>query len=177
MIDLKTRKLPNTVEIEGRVYSIHTDFRKWLRFLEDVENMTDEGIEVSYLFKNDMPCRCDVASLMVFANPRNEVPRGKGTDAIILDYTIDSDYIVAGFWEHYKIDLTGIEYLHWHLFLALLRGLTIQLREIMQYRSYRKDDRKNVDVYEEMRKTWEIIPQLTEEEKEALEEFNKTFGG
>ena len=66
--------------------------------------------------------------------------------------------------------------MHWHKFLALLRGLTIQLKDIMQYRSYRKDDR-DVDVYEELRRAWEIIPPLTEEEQEELDEFSKTFGG
>ena len=66
-------------------------------------------IDVSYLFKNDMPSRCDVASLMEFASPHYEVPRGSGSDEIILDYKIDSDFIVAGFWEHYQIDLTSME--------------------------------------------------------------------
>lgn len=178
MIDLTRKTLPNTVTVNGRAYSIHTDFRMWLRFLEDAKTMRGgQLIDVSYLFKNDMPSRCDVASLMEFASPHNEVPRGSGSDEIILDYKIDSDFIVAGFWEHYQIDLTSIEYLHWHVFLALMRGLTIQLRDIMQYRSYKKDDRKDVDVYEELKRTWEIIPPLMEEEQEELDEFSKTFGG
>ena len=58
-----------------------------------------------------------------------------------------------------------------------MRGLTIQLRDIMQYRAYKKDDRKDIDVYEELKRTWEIIPPLTEEEQEELDEFSKTFGG
>ena len=178
MIDLTRKTLPNTVTVNGRAYSIHTDFRMWLRFFEDVKTMrSGQLVDVSYLFKNDMPIRCDVASLMEFASPHNEVPRGSGSDEIILDYKIDSDFIVAGFWEHYRIDLTSIEYLHWHVFLALMRGLTIQLRDIMQYRSYKKDDRKDIDVYEELKRTWEIIPPLTEEEQEELDEFSKTFGG
>ena len=121
--------------------------------------------------------RSVVASLMEFASPQNEVPRGSGSDEVILDYKIDSDFIVAGFWEHYGVDLTSIEYMHWHVFIALMRGLTIQLRDIMQYRSYRRDDRKDVDVYEELRRAWEIIPPLTEADQKELDEFSKTFGG
>lgn len=94
-----------------------------------------------------------------------------------MDYKIDSDFIVAGFWEHYGVDLTSIEYMHWHVFIALMRGLTIQLRDIMQYRSYRRDDRKDVDIYEELRRAWEIIPPLTEADQKELDEFSKTFGG
>ena len=178
MIDLTRKKLPNTVTVDGRAYSIHTDFREWLRFMEDVKGMrSGQLVDVSYLFKNDMPSRCDVASLMEFASPQNEVPRGSGSDEVILDYKIDSDFIVAGFWEHYGVDLTSIEYMHWHVFIALMRGLTIQLRDIMQYRSYRRDDRKDVDVYEELRRAWEIIPPLTEAYQKELDEFSKTFGG
>ena len=176
MIDLTKKAMPNTVTVDGKAYSIYTDFRVWIGFLEETKKMTPKGIDVSYLFKNDMPDKCDIASLMVFASPHNELPRGSGTDAIVLDYKIDSDFIVAGFLEHYGIDLTTVDDLHWHKFLALLRGLTIQLKDIMQYRSYRKDDR-NVDVYEELRRAWEIIPPLTEEEQEELDEFSKTFGG
>ena len=79
MIDLTRKTLPNTVTVDGRAYSIHTDFREWLRFMEDVKKMRNgQLVDVSYLFKNDMPSRCDVASLMEFASPQNEVPRGSG---------------------------------------------------------------------------------------------------
>lgn len=177
MIDLTKRALPNTITVDGKAYSIYTDFRIWMRFSMEVKSISQNGMDVSYIFKNDMPSKCDISALMEFASPHNEVPRGAGTDVIVLDYMIDSDFIFAGFMEHYGIDLTTVKELHWHKFLALLRGLTIQLKDIMQYRSYRKDERKDVDVYEELRRAWEIIPPLTEEEQQELDEFSRTFGG
>ena len=133
MIDLTRKTLPNIITVDGRAYSIHTDFRVWLRFMEDVQMMRGgQLLAVSYLFKHDVPSRCEVSSLMEFAPPHNEVPRGSGLDEIILDYQIDSDFIVAGFWGNYGIDLTSIDYLHLHVFIALMIGLTIQLIEIMQ---------------------------------------------
>lgn len=53
-----------------------------------------------------------------------------------LYYEYDGDYIYAAFMQNYKIDLmeTG---LHWHKFLALLKGLSgTMLNEIMGYRAY-----------------------------------------
>ena len=55
MIDLTRKTLPNTITVNGRAYSIHTDFRMWLRFLEDAKTMRGgQLIDVSYLFKNDI---------------------------------------------------------------------------------------------------------------------------
>lgn len=54
MIDLTKKALPNTVTVDGKAYSIYTDFRVWIRFLEEAKKMTPKGIDVSYLFKNDI---------------------------------------------------------------------------------------------------------------------------
>ena len=32
MIDLTEKSLPNTIQVQGRDFSIHTDFRIWMRF-------------------------------------------------------------------------------------------------------------------------------------------------
>ena len=140
-----------------------------------------EHIDVSYLFKNEMPGRCKFAELFSFSRPENVLPRStsSGSNNIILDYEIDADLIYSAFMEQYGIDLIDIEELHWHKFLALLNGLSgsTKLREVMGYRSYKKDNRKNVDIYEELRGAWEIYPSVSEEEQAELEEFNAAFGG
>ena len=61
MIDLTKKALPNTVMVGGRAYSIYTDFRLWMSFEISVSKMKrGETIDISYLFKNDMPSYCDL---------------------------------------------------------------------------------------------------------------------
>lgn len=183
MLNLIKRSLPNTVRVGGRDFSIYTDYRIWMRFEIEVSHMKrTEHIDISYLFKNEMPGSCNLTELFSFCRPKSVLPRstGRGSDnTIILDYEIDADLIYSAFMEQYGIDLIDIEELHWHKFLALLNGLSgsTKLREVMGYRSYKKDNRKNFDLYEELRGAWEIYPSVSEEEQAELDTFNKAFGG
>lgn len=181
MMDLTKRGLPNVVEINGSLYSIYTDYRLWMRFEIEVSKMKQgKEINVSYLFKNKMPNHCDLRELFVFSRPQSVLPRPIGnSNAIALDYEIDADLIYAAFLGQYGIDLADIEELHWHKFLALLKGLNsnTKLREVIGYRCYEKNNNKNRDVYEEMRMAWEIEPPMSEEDSEELEEFSRIFGG
>ena len=178
-MNLAIKGLPNVVEINGSLFSIHTDFRAWMRFENEVARMgRDDKIDVSYLFKGDMPYQCSVYDLFSFSRPRSELPRHKGHSWVIsLDYEIDSDYIYAAFLSQYGIDLVDVEHLHWHKFLALVKGLKEDevIRKIMSYRNYEKTDSKK-DIYMELRRAWEI-DRMTEEEKEELEEFMRIFDG
>ena len=182
MLDLTKKSLPNTVNVGGRGFSIYTDFRLWMRFeIEATKLRQGEAIDVSYLFVNQMPKFCPLRELFAFSRPRNELPRstGRHSDVIVLDFEVDSDLIYAAFLGQYGIDLTEVEDLHWHKFLALLNGLnnSTKLREVMGYRCYEKNTDKDRDAYEELRLAWEIEPPMTDEEIEELERFNKSFGG
>jgi hypothetical protein len=176
MIDLTKKSLPNTVRVNGRDFSIYTDYRVWMRFENDVKHMNGL-IDIAYLFKNDMPIECDVRELFTFSRPESELPRQTGKSSVnVLDYEIDSDYIYAAFLEQYGIDLVDVEQLHWHKFLALLRGLNgTKLNEIMGYRCYEKDDKPYEEKMNECRFAWEIEPPMTDEEKERLDEFSDLF--
>lgn len=180
MIDLTKRALPNTVMVGGRAYSIYTDFRLWMRFEIAVSKLQHgETIDISYLFKNDMPIYCDLTELFAFSRPESPLPRQiSHSDVIVLDYELDSDLIFAAFLGQYGIDLCDIKELHWHKFLALLGGLneSTKLREVMGYRCYQKSDEKK-DPYEELRRAWEIELPMSEEKQAELEDFNKIFGG
>ncbi len=177
MIDLTAKGLPNVIEINGSLYSIETDFRLWMRFEIEVGKLkTGRQMDVSYLFVNEMPARLTLNDLMVFARPKRVLPRstGRHSDAIALDYELDSDLIVAAFLGQYGIDLTEVD-LHWHKFLALLHGLNehTKLREVMGYRMYEKNNGKT-DVYEELRRAWEI-ERMTTEEAAEIQEFSDIF--
>lgn len=177
MMDLTKRGLPNVVEIHGNPYSIYTDFRLWMRFEIEVSKLKQgENLDVSYLFKNKMPSYCDLRDLFVFSRPVSELPRKmRNSDVIVLDYEIDAEYIYSAFLGQYGIDLVEIEELHWHKFLALLKGLKEDemLSKIMTYRCYEKtDDKKNI--YEELRYAWQI-ERVSEEEQAEIDKFSNIF--
>lgn len=180
MIDLTKKGLPNVVEIGGNPYSIYTDFRKWMKFEISVSKMQPrENIDVSYLFKGHMPTYCNLSDLYVFSRPMSPLPRqiGAGSDAIVIDYELDAELIYAAFLGQYGIDLTEVEELHWHKFLALLKGLneSTRLREVMGYRCYEKRDKdSNVDVYEQLRLAWEI-ERIAPVQQEDIDRFNNYF--
>ena len=177
MIDL-TKKcgLPNVVEIDGSPYSIDTDFRSWMRFEIEVSKLRrGETIDVSYLFMNDKPRYCPLSQLFAFSRPYSELPRSrKHSDVIALDYELDADYIYAAFMSQYRIDLCDIECLHWHKFLALLKGLKNEMIcDIMQYRCYEKSDGKS-DIYAELREAW-AIDRVAPAQQEEIDKFNSYF--
>lgn len=180
MMDLTKRALPNTVMVGGRAYSIYTDFRLWMQFEIAVSKLRrGETIDISYLFKNDMPVYCNLTELFVFSRPQSPLPRPiSHSNVIALDYELDADLIYAAFLGQYGIDLCEVEELHWHKFLALLSGLneSTKLREVMGYRCYEKTDNKK-DPYEELRRAWEIDAPISEKEQEELDDFNEMFGG
>lgn len=181
MIDLTKKSLPNTVNVGGRDFSIYTDFRVWLKFIISASKMRqDDVMDVSYLFKNEKPDYCPMHELIAFAKPKSELPRQiKHSDVITIDYELDSDLIYSAFLGQYGIDLIDVKELHWHKFLALLNGLndSTKLREVMGYRCYEKSMDKDRDVYEELRRAWEIEPPISEEEQKELDDFSKLFGG
>ena len=76
MMDLTKRGLPNVVEINGKLYSIYTDFRIWMKFANSVKRLrVGESLDVSYLFKNIHPGRCNIEPLLDLCFPKSELPR------------------------------------------------------------------------------------------------------
>ena len=179
MIDLTAKSLPNTVCVNGRDYSIYTDFRKWMKFEIAVARLRgNEKLDVTYLFKNECPEHCDIQELFQFSRPARILPRQmRSCDEIVLDYEIDADLIYSAFLGQYGIDLLDVKELHWHKFLALLYGInsSTKLLEVMQFRAYRKNTDKDYDAYEEMKQAWRIEPQISEAEQMELDKFNDLF--
>lgn len=177
MLDLTKRDLPNVVEINGRSYSIYTDFRVWMKFVNESKTLKgNERVFVPYLFKNDDPGFCNLQDLLRFCYPPRELPRrSSGSKDIVFDYEIDAEYIYAAFMSQYGIDLIDIEYLHWYKFLALFRGLKDDeiICRIMSYRGYEKED-KNENRYEKLKEAWRI-EYISPEEQAETERFSNLF--
>ena len=158
MIDLTRSTLPNTITVNGRAFSIYTDFRLWMKFEISLTEHRGEPIPIDYLFKNDKPIYCNINALLEFSRPRNELPRliqGTGSNVIMLDFRIDSDLVYAAILQQYGIDLIDVPDLHWHKFLAMINGLKgTKLDEIMGYRCYERQRDQRIDPYEELRDAW-----------------------
>ncbi|WP_337539191.1 Gp15 family bacteriophage protein [Suilimivivens sp.] len=182
MIDLTARSLPNTVYVNGRLFSIYTDFRVWMRFEKSLTgHRRGEFLPYRYLFKNDYPVLTDLNDLLAFSRPEKKLPRqvgSAGSGIIAIDFELDANLIYAAFLQQYGIDLIDIPELHWHKFLALLDGLKgTKMDEVMGYRFYEKQVDNRTDQYEQLREAWEIEVPLSEEEQAELDEFNAKFGG
>ena len=183
MIDLKTKALPDTVLVDGEAFTLNTDYRLWLRFIQEynqaVRKRETQLADVSYLFAEEVPEYCDISILLNFANPPKQLPRpiGERHDVIAYDYDIDADLIFAGFMEQYKINLLETD-MHWYVFKALFEGLSpeTEIGRVMGYRCYKKSEGRR-DIYADLQKAWRIEypEELTEEEKKANAEFDSYF--
>lgn len=183
MVNLFEKKaLQDTVLVGGSAFPIYTDFRVWIRFVNEYEVWMLNGhkgtIDVDYLFKTDVGFNCwdDYKGIIDFAYPYSQCPHGEssGSNERILDYAIDSDYIYAAFLSQYRIDLLDIEYLHYHKFKALMNGISkpTRLYEIMSDRSYTGKDKE----MQKIKNAWTLPVEESEEDKEAEEKFNEYFG-
>lgn len=178
MIDLRKAVLPSSIEVDGDIFSIHTDFHFWIDFCQLLKKEEFEYIDLLFIFSDlkhipENPQKA-ITALIDFAYPKNELPRISGSQSnnILYDWILDGDLIFAAFMQQYHIDLCETK-MHWHKFLALFNGLqNTRLDEIMGYRSY--DPGKKFDEHKErmkLKNMWEIKRELTAKEKKTLENF------
>lgn len=179
MIDLTKYRLPETVEVDGSLYPVHTSFKSWLRFLELVAARNTPPKKFDFMYADAKPPSKlnGVAALLKFCNPPQELPRTQkdGPSDKVVDYSLDSDYIYAAFMENYGIDLVESD-MHWYKFLALFKGLhDTKLSEIIGYRLYEPPSGKPNEYTKQMLKlksAWEL-PTESDEEDEDLKAFEE----
>lgn len=171
MIDLRFRELPHAIVCDGKEYELNTDFRVWL----DVWFTSKEGgsVPLSSVFAGEIPESDYMDGITEFMRSENATPRhgNKEDEDIPFDYILDGDYIVASFWHAYGIDMTSIDYMHWHVFLALFIGLPAdtKMAQIIGYRTWRKSSKKYEDSMAELKRAWSL-PDIEKEKakEEAL---------
>jgi hypothetical protein len=184
MIDLKKAKLPEAVEVDGSLYTIHTSFKYWLRFLELIADNQTPPQDFDFMYIEEKPASRinGLIALVQFCNPPQILPRTERKEQSsdkAVDYAIDADYIFAAFMERYGIDLVESD-MHWYKFQALFMGLhDTKLNEIIGYRLYENTSGKR-DNYtrqmEKLRTAWEL-PQESDEEDEDLKAFEALLKG
>lgn len=184
MLDLSKKgcTLPSAIEVDGILFPIHTDFKYWISFYKLSTGKTVSADTFDYLFINPKKTPEDkqkmFQALLEFFQPPKEIPRrlGESSSEVIFSYDYDSDFVFAAFMQVYHIDLMEAE-MHWHKYLALFDSLRgTMLNDIMGFRAYDPNDKTTYEQSKkQLKQIWEIPQILTEQEQEALDEFNSKF--
>lgn len=173
-MDLTKIKLPDTVEVSGAFFSIHTGHPYWFRFMQLLKEPGVTTSSFDYIYRDDIPGDRDAGfkALLDFCWEKKEIPRSSGEGgARLVDYDIDADLIWSAVLQVYGIDLTEHE-VHWHKVRAMLAALPgSRLEEVMGYRCYKGKDAK----LQKLRRQWELPEAEDKASKEALEKFNALF--
>lgn len=183
MIDLRDRELPNHIVVGGSSFCIKTDFRIWIEFGDMIRNEdTLMQMDIANIFENEIPSAEYIQEvykkLMDFYINKNPTPNSSGgSSERLYDYILDGEYIVGSFMQAYGIDLTSIEYMHWHLFKALFVSLpdNTKMSQIMSMRAYKKSTDDYDTSANKSKQAWKL-PSITDSEKEEiLKEIDELF--
>lgn len=182
--------VPSTIEIDGTIYTVNSNFRTWILFeqlLQDDnvpgEIKTDAALELIFPEKKPPLTEKTVNRIMWFyccgqtdedEESEKEEPDEAESEDIetynVYDWDYDADYIYAAFLQQYRIDLQSIEQLHWWKFKALFKSLSddTEFVKILGYRSVKitadmTSQQKNF--YRRMHKLYDLPVPKTELEK------------
>ena len=187
MIDLRNKKLPDTILVDGSFFKIKTDFRYWIEFSERLKYEQATVLDLAFVIEDVTVIELMLkqtefteALLNFYSNP-NPTPHGNENDSeITVDYVMDGEYIVGSFYNAYHIDLTSVE-MHWHLFKALFISLPDEcmIKKIMSYRSYKQSNEKYETQMNNLKNSWKLPTKEQQEQaknqKEIMDEINNEF--
>ncbi len=186
MIDLSKKQLPDSIQVSGRDFKIHTDFQYFIilqRMINEVH--TEKDFDFFFVDKVPLNRKNGIRELLKFMYPKKELPRilEEETDSIrVLDYELDSDLIYSAFYSYYGIDLADDTlHLHWYKFYSLLNGIKgTKLNDIIEIRQWKPRKNDSAEYKAQMKKlkaSWELEEVLSEEEKAAVEKFENLAAG
>ena len=175
---------PTSVEIDGEIYPINTDFRVGVTFELALLNGDTDVLQLLQIWYPHIPHNVNAAvdaSLQFYRLGRPALTEESGHDPIIrrqeraYDFDKDADILLSSFWQAYGIDLTSI-YLHWWTFRRLMFGLP-EDSGFMRRVHYRTADLKGLPknqkkYYERMRKLY-ALKRGSAEDRISLEERNR----
>lgn len=183
MIDLRRKGLPDTIEVDGRLFLINTDFRIWLQVGEILTNDKTTLVDVAKLVFNDMSLLDLIKNeteirtkILDFYINENITPKSVAqTKTKIVDYIQDGEYIVGSFMQAYGIDLTSCD-MHWHLFKALFLSLPdeTKIKNIMKLRAYTKTNKSFDSQCAELKQLWSL-PSKNIQDENLLNDINDEF--
>lgn len=179
---------PLKAKINGKLYPINTDYKTALKCLEIMEDEEISDLERTYaviykLFSiipedEDMKAFVDKTVLYLGCGETQQEQRAKERD---IDIIHDMKYIIPSFRSTYGIDIMS-EDMHWYEFINLISGFTddsvmSRVREIRNYDLSEVKDAKQRRKIIEAKKNVELPIKLTQEQREALDEFESLFKG
>ena len=110
MITLTDKTLVNYILVDGQRFFLDTDFRLWIDYPNRLKSASEgDFAPLVAIFKGDVPPITEdtITALNGFYYEKTEIPRVSDSKSVeLMDYEYDSDYIFAGFWQAYGIDLT-----------------------------------------------------------------------
>lgn len=165
-MNLLYEPFPGSVQVNGRMHRIVTDYRDWLKFydmLRDNELADREKIELMMAYYLDELTIRDIHAmqepLLYFyqMKDRKQTERGENEEKTnykkpVYDFAFDAQCIISDFFREYRIDLTASRtHMHWWRFMVLLSGLSKEA-EFKQRVAYRSTDAGRIkDVNERQR--------------------------
>lgn len=175
---------PEYIEIDGKEYSINTDYRIAIECLSIVNdesiNDFERAIAIAVmLFGENVPISDKTIELATKYLQCGETRQTQQSRKIDMDFEQDKAFIEASFMSDYQIDLSKTK-MHWWKFCDLLSGLTEhcvlnRVREIRNYDLNDIKDHKTKQRIIEAQERFAIKIKLTQEEQEALDEFESLF--
>ncbi len=182
--------LPSSVEVNGKTYTVATDYRD---ILEIIGYLTDEntaGWERLYIAlglfyddfhglpESDYKEAYDQMSLFISCGEEDD-----GRPAVkLIDWEQDENLIVADINKVAGYEVRAVSYLHWWTFIGYFRGIGEgQLSTVVGIRSKlrrgKKLDKWERDYYNEHKKTVALRPKYTAEEKAEIERLKELLDG
>jgi hypothetical protein len=124
-----TKKLPETVLIDGAAVEINTDFRTSIEFellLQDDTISDEERVgKALYLYYPRIPKNLpDAVEQMIWFYTCGQVDKRTKSSKVLYRFDCDSSYIYSAFLSQYRLDLQELPYMHWWKFRSLLQGLS-----------------------------------------------------
>lgn len=190
---------PKVAKIDGKVYSINTDFRVAIecnRIAEDESiNDLERALAIIYTLFGEEGINTPEHYEKLLEMAKKYLLCGKEYDDETnekpdMDFIQDMDYIEASFMSDYHIDLTETK-MHWWKFYNLMNGLSNSelgnccvLNRIRNLRNYDVSEIKDVRERDKIIKAKNQVAlkkqekevKLTEEQQKSVDEFYKALG-
>lgn len=179
---------PTKAKINGKIYPINTDYRIAIECLNIINDKDIGDLERTYaviyrLFgiipdDNEMKEFVEKVTLYLGCGETQKEQRSKNKD---IDINHDMKYIIPSFRSTYGIDIMN-EDMHWYEFINLISGFTdnsimSRVRDIRNYDLKEIKDTKIKRRIIEMKENVALPEEYTQEQLEALDEFEALFEG
>lgn len=139
---------PNTIEVDGEIIPILTDFRDYVRLLDMLRDSELDPGDKYYLlsqyfllppsdFRRALDALMDFITLTELWPKRDEGMPEEGRQREVYSFQTDYPFIFSAFLRDYRINLQTIPYMHWWEFKMLFDGLSedTEIKKRIFYRS------------------------------------------